>query len=146
MGARTKKKENVGPGRIRVVLQRAGVDIVRIKGFLAIFKCASACALLAHFRSFATYALPKVASRAQIMCFAPYLRPSFSALESYTIISVEHFHGAEMLGGGPQSSLPPQTYYYFLPRSSPLLIGPAYYPPIHGILTAAAARTTYCVW
>ncbi len=65
---------------------------MRIKGFLVIFKCASACALLAHFRSFATYALPKVTSRAQIRCFVPYLRPSFSALESYTFISVEHFH------------------------------------------------------
>jgi hypothetical protein len=124
---------------IRVVLQRAGEDIVRIKGFLVIFKCTSACALLAHFRSFATYALPKVASWVQIRCFVPYLQPSFSALESYTFISVEHFHGAEMLREGPQSSLPPQTSYYFLPRSSPLLIGPAYYPPIHGVLTAAAA-------
>ena len=88
VGARTKKKENVGPGRIRVVLQRAGVDIVRIKGFLAIFKCASACALLAHFRSFVTYALPKGTRRMQIRCFTPYLRPSISALESYTFISV----------------------------------------------------------
>jgi hypothetical protein len=111
---------------IRVVLLRAGADVVRIKGFLTIFMCASACALLAHFRSFTTYALPKVASRAQIRCFAPYLRPSFSVLESYTFIFGEHFHGAEMLGEGPQSSLPhPQTSYYFLPRSSPLLIGPA---------------------
>ncbi len=84
------------------------MDVVRITGFLAIFKCASACALLAHFRSFATYALPKVASRVQIRCFVPYLQPSLTALESYTFISVEHFHGAEMLGEGPQSSLPPQ--------------------------------------
>ncbi len=116
-----------------------GADVVCIKGFLAIFKCASACTLLAHFRSFATYALPKVASRVQIRCFALYLQPSFAALESYTFISVEHFYGAEMLGEGPQSSLPPQTSYYLSPHSSPLLIGPAYYPPIHGILTAAAA-------
>ncbi len=109
---------------IRVVLQRAGMAVVRIKGFLVIFRCASACTLLAHFRSFATYALPKVASRVQIRCFAPYLRPSFSELESYTFISVEHFHGTKMLGEGPQSSPPPpQTSYYFLPRSSPLLIG-----------------------
>ena len=55
----------------RVVLQRAGAEVVRIKGFSAIFKCASACALLAHFKSFATYALPKVASRAQIRCLRP---------------------------------------------------------------------------
>ncbi len=68
-------------------------------------------------------------SRAQISCFAPYLRPSFSALESYTFISVELFQGTEMLGEGPQSSLPPQTSYHFLPRSSPLLIGPELDPP-----------------
>ena len=70
----------------RVFLARAGADVVRIQGFLVISKCAFACALLAHFTVFATYALPKVASRAQNRCFAPYLRPSVSALESYTFI------------------------------------------------------------
>ncbi len=58
--------------KIRVVVARAGANLVRIKGFLAISKCAFACALLAHFAVFATYALPKVASRAQNRCFAPY--------------------------------------------------------------------------
>ncbi len=57
----------------RVFLARAGADIVRIEGFLAISKCTFACAILAHFAVFATYALPKVASRAQNRCFAPYL-------------------------------------------------------------------------
>ena len=42
--------------------------------------------LLAHFAVFATCALPKVASRVQNRCFAPYLGPSVSALESYTFI------------------------------------------------------------
>ena len=71
---------------IRVFLARAGADVVRIKGFLAISKCAFARALLAHFADFVTCALPKVASRVQNRCFASYLRPSVSALESFTFI------------------------------------------------------------
>jgi hypothetical protein len=47
---------------IRVVVARTGASVVRIKGFLAISKCAFARALLAHFAVFATCALPKVAS------------------------------------------------------------------------------------
>jgi hypothetical protein len=38
----------------------------------------------AHFVNFATCTLPKCASRAQNPTFAPYLRTSFSALESYS--------------------------------------------------------------
>ena len=67
-------------------LARAGTDVVRIEGFLVIFKCAFAHTLLVHFAVFATCALPKVASRAQNRCFAPYLRHSVSELESYTFI------------------------------------------------------------
>ncbi len=67
-------------------LAKASADVVRIKGFLAISKCTFARALLAHFAVFATCVLPKVASRAQNRCFAPYLQPSVYALESYTFI------------------------------------------------------------
>jgi hypothetical protein len=78
---RSKKLEvdpskKIPPGRVlgnRVFLARAGADVVCIKGFLAISKCAFARALLAHFAVFATCALPKVASRAQNRCFTPYL-------------------------------------------------------------------------
>jgi hypothetical protein len=70
---REKARQKKAIDRNRVFLQRAGTEVMRIKGVLAIFKCASVCALLAHFRSFATYAFPKVTSRAQIRCFAPYL-------------------------------------------------------------------------
>ena len=71
---------------IRVFLARMGAVVVRIKGFLAISKCAFACALLAHFAVFVSCALPKVASWVQNRCVEPYLRPSVSALESYTFI------------------------------------------------------------
>jgi hypothetical protein len=74
-----------------------------------------------NLQNFATYALPKVASRAQNTCFAPYLQPSV-----YEFISVELFHGTEMLRVSRRCFLPPQTSYYFFPCSSPLLIGSAY--------------------
>ncbi len=89
-----------------------GVSVVRTKWSAVLLKCALGCALLAHFASkvwssqakcalkirvrrpsahlkapqtdFATCALPKCASRAQNPTFAPYLRTSFSALESYS--------------------------------------------------------------
>ena len=65
--------------------------------FFAIFKCALCSALLAHFQVFATYALPKVASRAQNPTFAPYLRPSLSALESIHI-TFGRFLGGSFFG------------------------------------------------
>ncbi len=85
---------------------------MRTKRSGALLKCALDCALLAQFASkvrssqakcalkigvcrpsahlkvpqtyFATCALPKCASRAQNPTFSPYLRTSFSALESYS--------------------------------------------------------------
>ncbi len=85
---------------------------MRTKRSGALLKCTLGCALLAHFTSkvwslqakcalkigvrrpsahlkapqsdFVTCALPKCASRAQNPTFAPYLRTSFSALESYS--------------------------------------------------------------
>jgi hypothetical protein len=96
----------------RVCLVRSGVTVVRTKRSGALLKCALGCTLLAHFASkvwssqakcalkigvrtpsahlkvpqtyFATCALPKCASRVQNPTFAPYLRTSFSALESYS--------------------------------------------------------------
>jgi hypothetical protein len=94
----------------RVGLVRLGVSVVRTKRSGALLSAHLACALLAHFASkvrslqakcalkvcrpsahlkanqtyFATCALPKCASRAQNPTFAPYLRTSFSALESYS--------------------------------------------------------------
>ena len=82
----TNSYNTIGTVQIRVFLAKAGTDVVRIKVFLAISKCAFARALLAHFAVFVTCALPKVASRAQKRCFAPYFRPSVSALESYKFI------------------------------------------------------------
>jgi hypothetical protein len=98
---------------IRVGLVRLGASVVRTKWSGALLKCALGCALLAHFANnvrssqakcalkigvrrpsahlkalqtdFATCALPKCASRAQNPTFAPCLRTSFSALESYSL-------------------------------------------------------------
>ncbi len=97
---------------IRVGLVQSGASVVRTKRSGVLLKCVLGCALLAHFASkvrssqakcalkirvrrpsahlkapqtdFATWALPKCASRAQNPTFAPYLRTSFSALESYS--------------------------------------------------------------
>ena len=69
-------------------LARAGADVVRIKVFLAISKCAFERALLAHFAVFVSCALPKVASRAQNRCFS-------YCIGIIHIHSVEHFYGAE---------------------------------------------------
>ncbi len=61
-------------------------------------------------------------------------------------ISVELFHGTEMLGVSPRCFLCPQTSYYFLPRSSPLLIRSAYelYCCHCRLLTFPAAVVTPC--
>jgi hypothetical protein len=47
--------------------------------------CKPSAHLKAHQTDFATCALPKCTSRAQNPTFAPYLRTSFSALESYSL-------------------------------------------------------------